>query len=210
MLRQQVEQPRPFSLSTAAYRWWTVGLVAGILVVLTLVALLARIIVAAMAIDSYATDIRQQAAAINVNTAAVVRLQQTNQVASSILSDVQPISADLNSTTSSAQTIASLAGSIDSHVRSIDSSASSIESSAASIDTHAASIAGSAASINGRVSSIYSRLQAVLSLAAGIRRDTGAILATSHSIEGNAKGIDCKVPETPGDTYPNQCARGSF
>lgn len=186
-------QYRPYSLSRQAYTYWLFGLLGVIACIVAVVFLLARVVIAANSINDKAADIRNLGGTINESTAAVLQLTKTNEVASSILTDVQPLSGQLNTTLGTAQGINGLATSINNNASAINSTAQQISGTAASIDKSTSSIRSSAASIDSRVSTINGQLSQVLSVAGQIKADTGAIRATGAQIDSNANAIDCNL-----------------
>lgn len=184
---------RPYSLSPKTYTQWLLGLLGVIVGVVIVVILLARVLVAANSINDKATHIRQLGGAINESTAAVLQLGHTNDVASKILQDAQPLSGQLNTTISVAQSISGLATSINGTAGSINGVAGQIQGTAVSIDADAVSIDHSGAAIDSLVGIINGKLGTVIGLAQGIKGDSGAIVNTASNIEANAKKIDCKV-----------------
>ena len=186
-------QYRPYSLSAKTYTLWLFGLLGVIVCVVAVVFLLARVLIAANSINDKAADIKQLGGTINESTAAVLQLTKTNQVASSILSDVQPLTGQLNTTLGTAQQISGTASTINGTAGSIDSVAGQIANTAASIDHSAASIVSSATSIDSKVSDIDTKLAQVLTTANSIKGDTGAIRGTGTQINANANAIDCNL-----------------
>jgi methyl-accepting chemotaxis protein len=186
-------QYRPYSLSARTYTLWLFGLLGVIVCVVAVVFLLARVLVAANSINDKAADIKQLGGTINESTAAVLQLTKTNQVAASILNDVQPLSGQLSTTQNTAQGISNLASSINGSAGSIDSTAGQIANTAASINRSSASIAANASSIDSKVSTIDGQLASVLTVANSIKADTGAIRGTGQQIDSNANAIDCNL-----------------
>lgn len=200
---------RPYSLSARTYTMWLFGLLGVIAGVLAVVILLARVLIAANSINDKATHIKQLGGSINESTAAVLQLAHTNDVASAILADAQPLTGQLNTTLGVAQSIAGLATSIDGTAGSINNTAGSIEGTAVSIDNDAVSIDNSGATINSLVGTINGKVNTVVGLAQAIHGDSSAIRGTAVSIQHNAKSIDCKVVNLPAPGAPNNCAEGS-
>jgi len=203
-------QYRPYSLAPKTYAQWLFGLLGVIVAILLVVFLLTRVIVTASSINDKAADIRSLGGTINESTAAVLELTKTNQVATTILGDVQPLSGQLNTTLSTASGISGLATSINGTAGAIDGVAGQIQASADLILKDTNSIVASAASIDKGVTDIDAKLTSVLAAVQAIKGDSGNIRGTAVSIQGNAKAIDCKLPPgllNPGNTT-NNCGEG--
>jgi methyl-accepting chemotaxis protein len=203
-------QYRPYSLAPRTYAQWLFGLLGVIVAILLVVFLLARVVVTANSINDKAADIRSLGGTINESTAAVLQLTKTNQVASTILGDVHPLSGQLNTTLGTASGISRLATSINNTAGSIDTVAGQIKGSADLILKDTNSIVASAASIDKGVTDIDAKLSSVLGAVQAIKGDSGNIRGTAVSIQSNAKAIDCKLPPAllnPGNTV-NNCGEG--
>lgn len=185
---------RPYSLSPQTYTQWLFGLLGVIISVVAVVFLLARVLIAANSINDKAGDIKRLGGTINQSTAAVLQLTHTNDVASTILQDAQPLSGQLNTTIATAASISSLASSINGNAASIDNTATAILGTANSIDRSAVSIDNSAASINARVGDIDGKLNTALGLASQVKGDTGSIVGSAGSIANDAAIINSRVP----------------
>jgi type II secretory pathway pseudopilin PulG len=88
-------------------------LVVGVLVISIAAALLARTLAAAQSIDKKAQTIAVNAGKINVSTDSVIKLNRTNELASSILVSTKPLQGLLNTIDATARDIADLAKSIN-------------------------------------------------------------------------------------------------
>jgi hypothetical protein len=154
---------------------------------LVAVILLTRVAVAAASIDKSAKSINNSGDGINVNTAAVIKLTKTNQIAQSILDSAKPLQGELAQIVGTAGSINSKAARILATADLINSTAGGIRTAAEGIDTTAASIKNAVWSINGVAGSI-------LSVAGAIKGDTGNIAETARNINKNAAGINHKLP----------------
>ena len=187
-------QYRPYSLSPQTYTQWLFGLLGVIICIVAVVFLLARVLIAANSINDKAGDIKKLGGTINESTAAVLELTKTNDLASKILQDAQPLAGQLNTTIATAQSISGLASSISGNAGSIDNTASAILGTAQSIDRSAVSIDNSAASINARVGDINGKLNTVLGQAGSINNSAGAIVGTAGKIAQDAAAINSRIP----------------
>lgn len=151
---------------------------------IVLIGLLTRTQHHADEIRDKAADIAKSGRGINEYTDSIMQLEQTNQLAASILKRVAPLDEDL------AQ-IDSLAADIDSSVGGIQANASSINTSASSINKSADTILDDVTNINRQVRSINSSLT-------GVNANAAAILDTAGSIERGIALINTNASRTAG------------
>lgn len=138
-----------------------------------------------------ADSIDKNALTINNATDAVLKLKHTNAVADSIYETAKPLEAKVT-------VILNTAKSIDTLATSIDGTAAGIVGTAKQINDQAGSILGHARSINTAVTEINSMLNSTVSLANGIKGDTGVIVVEATTIQHNLARVDGGLPITRG------------
>lgn len=153
------------------------------------IVLLTMTMTTAMDIDDKAEQIAKTGRGINTSTDAVLQLNQTNELASSILNTAQPLEEKLNQIVGLAQRINGLAGSIN-------STAGTINSTADGINAEAADILATAQSIERGVAQINENLERTIALARAIKGDTGNILLEAIDAHESAACIDDKLGGT--------------
>lgn len=153
------------------------------------IVLLTMTMTTAMSIDDKAEQIAKTGRGINTSTDAVLQLNETNELASSILDTAQPLEGQLNEIVSLAQRINGLAGSIN-------STAGDINSTADGINAEAADILATAQSIERGVAQINENLERTIALARAIKGDTGNILLEAIDAHESAACIDAKLGGT--------------
>lgn len=139
-----------------------------------------------------ADSIDKNALTINNATDAVLKLKHTNVVADSIYETAKPLEGKVT-------TIMNTATSIDGLATSIDATAGGIVGTAKSINDQAGSILGHAKSIDTAVSEINTLLNTTVSLANGIKGDTGPIVVWATGIQYNLSRVDGGLPVTSGE-----------
>jgi methyl-accepting chemotaxis protein len=138
-----------------------------------------------------ADSIDRNAITINNATDAVLKLKHTNAVADSIYETAKPLEAKVT-------VILNTAKSIDGLATSIDGTAAGIVGTARQINDQAGSILGHASSINAGVTEINQSLNSTVSLANGIKGDTGSIVVEATNIQHNLARVDGGLPITRG------------
>lgn len=138
-----------------------------------------------------ADSIDKNAITINNATDAVLLLKHTNAVADSIYETAKPLEAKVT-------VILNTAKSIDGLATSIDGTAAGIVGTARQINDQAGSILGHARSINTGVTEINQLLNSTVSLANGIKGDTGPIVVYATNIQHNLARVDGGLPITRG------------
>jgi len=138
-----------------------------------------------------ADSIDKNALTINNATDAVLKLKHTNAVADSIYETAKPLEAKVT-------VILNTAKSIDGLATSIDTTAGGIVGTAKQINDQAGSILGHARSINAGVTEINQLLNSTVSLANGIKGDTGTIVGEATHIQHNLARVDGGLPITSG------------
>ena len=138
-----------------------------------------------------ADSIDKNAVTINNATDAVLKLKHTNAVADSIYETAKPLEAKVT-------VILNTAKSIDGLATSIDGTAAGIVGTARQINDQAGSILGHASSINAGVTEINQSLNSTVSLANGIKGDTGTIVVEATGIQHNLARVDGGLPITSG------------
>jgi methyl-accepting chemotaxis protein len=123
-------------------------LIFGVVVIGITAALLARTLAAAQSIDNKAQAIAENAGNINVATDAVVSLNQTNELATSILQSAKPLQSQLNTVAATARDIADVAKSINETAGNINATAGTIDHTAGTINDTASDIATSLGTIS--------------------------------------------------------------
>jgi methyl-accepting chemotaxis protein len=136
---------------------------------LLMLALLYRTQVNAAAIRAETNRIAATGQGINSYTDSIIQLNQTNKLASSILTRVQPIHGALTK-------IGGLAAEINTSVATANSTAGSIDRSAKSINASAASIRDDVTAIRSTTGNINSSLS-------GVNTNAGRILATAQEVQ---------------------------
>lgn len=194
------------TLSPAPVRPALAGRVSVVLVaVIALVAvgLLYRTQSNAAEIRAKTKRIAASAAGINTYTDAIVRLDETNRLAASILRSVEPVSDPLKQIEAKSADIADIMRSIRGSTTSIDGSASAIDGSAVSIRDGVKDVAASAAAINGTLGGISSDsvkiIQDLRLLQEGVRLiggDLGVTSAVVRQILADTGGIDTTTIRT--------------
>lgn len=139
-----------------------------------------------------ADSIDKNALTINNATDAVLKLKQTNATADSIYETAKPLEAKVT-------TILNTATSIDGLATSINGTAAGIVGTAKSINDQAGSILGRARSIDTGVTEINQLLNSTVSLANGIKGDTGAIVVWATDIQYNLARVDGGLPLSTGE-----------
>lgn len=181
--------------------------IVSVLVLLAVVAalggatvLLARTMNAAQSINAKAERIAQTGRGINTATDSVVQLNDTDEIANSILDTAEPLEGKLAEIVSLAQSIDGLAasinataGDINSTAGTINSTAGAINSTANGINAEAAEILDVANRIDADVAQINTNLDATIALARAIKGDTGNIVTQARDAHANATCIDNKV-----------------
>ena len=202
-------------MKRSAFSVTSVLVLAAVLVVAALAAiLLARTVSVAQRISSKAAMIAQSGRGINIATDSVIQLQRTNDTAASILRSASPLQGKLTAIVGSAGAINSVAGLIDLNAATIDSTAGSINTSAGKINTTAGNINSTAGSIGSTAGGINSAAAAIvpvaqridrdarlinvfldqsISIAHGIKPDTGNIIIQAVFAHDHAACIDKKV-----------------
>ena len=209
-------------MKRSAFSVTSVLILAAVLVVAALAAsLLARTVSVAQRISSKAAMIAQSGRGINIATDSVIQLQRTNDTAASILRSASPLQGKLTAIVGSAGAINSVAGLIDLNAATIDSTAQNISSSAGAIcstagainttagkiNTTAGAIGSTAGGINTAADAIVPVAQLIdrdaklinvfldqsISIAHGIKGDTGNIIIQAVFAHDHAACIDRKV-----------------
>jgi methyl-accepting chemotaxis protein len=116
-------------------------LVFGVVLIGITAALLARTLAAAQSIDNKAQAIAENTGNINVATDAVVSLNRTNEVATSILQSAKPLQGQLETVAAIARDIADVAKSINETAGNINATAGTIDRTAGTINDTAGDIA---------------------------------------------------------------------
>lgn len=168
----------------------TFSLIIVIVVVAIAVVLLQRTAWTAESINDKAGRIATGGGNINTATAAVLKLEKTNEYAGSILATAQPLEGKLNE-------VIRLAKSIDGLATSINGTATTINGTAKGINGTASTILTTARSINDGVGQINTNLDETLKLASEIKRDTGDILGQATRINKLADSIDSGLLDGP-------------
>ncbi|MGQ0743042.1 MAG: hypothetical protein ACT4OS_01620 [Acidimicrobiales bacterium] len=161
----------------------TFSLILVLVVVAIAVVLLQRTAWTAESINDKAGNIAKTGGGINTATAAVLKLERTNELASSILETAKPLEGQLNE-------VIRLAVSIDGLATSINGTAGAINGTARGINGTASTILGTARHINDGVAQINTNLDTTLALAAEIKNDTGGILGQAGRINRLADAIN--------------------
>jgi len=161
----------------------TFSLILVLVVVAIAVVLLQRTASTAESINDKAGNIARTAGGINDDSAAVLKLGRTNDLAGSILETATPLEGQLNE-------VIRLARSIDGLATSINGTAGAINGTARGINGTASTILGTARHINDGVAQININLDTTLALAGEIKADTGGILGEAGRINKLADSID--------------------
>jgi methyl-accepting chemotaxis protein len=174
-----------------------VSVIVVALVALVAVGLLHRTQSNAAQIRSKTERIAASAEGINTYTDAILKLEETNRLAGSILRSVRPISAPLKDIGAQSADIARIMRSINGSTGSIDGSASSIDGSASHIRTGVEGIGTTAGAIAERLRGVNAGAARILEdlrlLETGVRiigDDLGATSRIVRDILADARGID--------------------
>jgi len=173
-----------------------VVLVVAVLAVVIAAVLLARTMAAALSIDRKAQIIAETGTGINTSTDAVVQLNRTNALASSILVSAQPLEGTVGKINQSAKTIDGLAvsvnrtaGRINGTAGDINATAGRINATAATINRTAGTINSSAVTINQTANGINAVAAAILDVAVRIDNDVTTINQNLDQTVGIARAI---------------------
>jgi methyl-accepting chemotaxis protein len=165
-------------------------LVIVVLIVLVVAAGLLNVVAAkARSINGHAADIAANTRGINEDTGAIRLLDQTNQLAASILDSARPLEEELANTVELAQDVDGRVTSINRSAQSINGSVDGINTAAASILTDANDIVGTARAINGSAESIQGS-------AATINQEVAAILDVARRINVDVRNINLNLNDT--------------
>ncbi len=186
-------RPRPQGDSGLA----VLGLIATLVVVVAAAGLLQRTAWTAERINEKAERIARTGRGINESTDAIIQLEKTNALATSILDSASPLQGKLaeivrlaGSVNGLAGTINGSAGSINSTARSINSTAGAINSTAGGINNEAAQILDVAKRINRGVELINLNLDRTIAIAKLIRSDTTNLVTEAQRAHVKAACID--------------------
>lgn len=168
----------------------TFALVGVLVVVALAIFLLYRVQSNAGTINGEAAVIAKSGRGINTDTDAVMQLNQTNAMASSILKSAQPLQGELGQIVNLAGSINGTADSINGSAVTVNRSAKSINGSAGSINNSATSINNEARSINGSAGAINADANSINGSAVAVNNDASAISGSAAAINGTAKGIN--------------------
>ncbi len=165
-------------------------LVIVVLIVLVVAAGVLNVVAAkARSINGHAAAIAANTRGINEDTGAIRLLEQTNQLAASILDSARPLEGELADPVELAQGIDGRVTSINRSARSMNGSVDGINTAAASILTDANDIVGTARAIDGSAESINSS-------AATINQEVAAILDVARRINVDVKRINLNLNDT--------------
>lgn len=169
----------------------TFSLIIVLVVVAIAALLLQRTASTAESINSKAANIAKTGGGINTSTAAVLKLDRTNELAGSILTTAKPLQGKLDD-------IVRLARSIDGLATSINGTAGAINNTAKGINGQASRILGTAQSIERGVAQINRNVDGTLALASQIKGDTGTIVGQA----GGANHLAACINKALGGNTP--------
>jgi uncharacterized protein YoxC len=181
--------PRALRVTGDAPRGDVLLVIVVLVVLLVAAGLLNTVAVKARSINGHAADIAANTRGINEDTGAIRLLDQTNQLAASILDSARPLEGELADTVALAQGIDGKVTSINRSAQSINGSVDGINTAAASILTDANGIVGTARAINGTAESINGS-------AATINQEVAAILDVARRINVDVKRINLNLNDT--------------
>lgn len=181
--------PRSLRIKGDAPRGDLLLVIVVLIVLLVASGLLNAVAVKARSINGHAEDIASNTRGIDEGTDAIRLLEQTNQLAASILDSARPLEAELANTAGLAQDIDGKVTAINGSARSINGSVDGINAAATSIETDANDILGTARVINGTVESINGS-------AATINQEVAAILDVARRINVDVERINLNLNDT--------------
>jgi methyl-accepting chemotaxis protein len=176
------------------------------LVTVLLAALLVnRVAWTAESINRKAKTIQDSAIGIKGDSTAVLNIDTTNQLATSILASADPLDQKLKQIVALAQAVDAKAKSINGSAgivsgtaRDINNTAGGITGTAGNINTAVADILGLAQSIMRGVNQINANLDGTIAVVTQIRGDTGNIRTAANLADTRAACVDRKLPVVNG------------
>ena len=180
--------------------YWYMPLVAGFAVLAIAAGMLTETLLLASHIDASVGVIKPEVTDIRVHTDSIAELDGVDASAKGIKTAADPLSGQAATILTTVGTIDATVGQIDNATGSISAHAAAIDATVNSISPHVLLIAQPVEAINRDLHQTIAELNTVLSLATGIKGDTGALLSTAllPDIEAHAKSIDCALKITSG------------
>lgn len=175
--------------------YYYMPIIAGFVVLAIAAGMLTETLLLASHIDASVGVIKPEVTDIRVHTDSIAELNNVDASAKGIKTAADPLSGQAATILTTVGTIDATVGQIDNVTGSINSHASAIDATVDSISPHVRLIAEPVERIDAKLHQTIAELNTVLSLASGIKGDTGALL--SHpllpSVEAHAKSIDCRL-----------------
>ena len=180
--------------------YWYMPIIAGFVVLAIACGMLTETLLLASHIDASVGVIKPEVTDIRVHTDSIAELDGVDASAKGIKTAADPLSGQAATILTTVGTIDATVGQIDNATGSISAHAAAIDATVNSITPHVLLIAQPVEAINAELHQTIAELNTVLSLATGIKGDTGALLSTPllPDIEAQAKSIDCALKITSG------------
>ena len=176
--------------------YWVMPAVAGLAVLIVAAGMLTETLVIAARINTTVVPIRNEVSDIRVHTDDIAQLQSVDASATGIRQSADPLSGKAAAILSTVGAIDGTVGEIDNATGGISAHASAIDSTVDTASPHVLTIAEPVERIAAKLGMTISYLDDVLAAAAGIKSDTGALLAQPllPAVEAHARSIDCRLP----------------